>query len=148
MNEINEYLSRHRITTEGSMAQQSEDVRQVELGDFLETVMECLPNSPIQLPRPRRFRSRELPVAAKDALNVWLIEHWNYPYMTVHCRHVFAARYGITDAQVQRYLTNSRKRLLRRKRWSKNQVYVLLPGHHNGDMSPVILPGWMPDKRK
>lgn len=96
------------------------------------------------LPPTRRCPGpNTLPLIAKQALNIWLGQNWTYPYMDAECRQAFADAYGITSQQVQRYLINSRNRILGRRKYGKNQMYVCMPVCSNGDTVPLILPAWM-----
>ena len=76
------------------------------------------PQAPLSLPRAHTaMRYQSIPIQARIALNNWLINNAQHPYMSESEKEKFMTLYSLTKKQITTYLINYRIRLLgRRKR--------------------------------
>lgn len=98
-----------------------------------------------------------LPKQAKREMNKWLCQHQGYPYMPVVVKDAFATQFGISVAQVTRYLVNARKRLLGRTKQSRENdqkrrsrmidmacpISTVYKARHGFQLDPVMMMQWI-----
>lgn len=58
---------------------------------------------------------RKIPIAAKQEMRFWLMNHLQYPYPSKNVINMFARKYNLTENKVLTFFTNQRTKLFSRK---------------------------------
>jgi hypothetical protein len=84
----------------------------------------------------KRVRSN-FPIDVQKALNRWILEHWQHPYMRLAEQELFMATWGMARSQLTTALNNRRQRVLGQNRARKcERVGWPGPLSLHVDMSP------------